>query len=229
MKIGFTGITLQEGKLKYIDQNLIALEKKDKPKKVSPYFVEFIKDEFTHADVIVVPSDKILDILILDMEKIETRLTRTNDTKEKELLAQCQTSLEQEIPLCDMNFTEEELAFLQLSALISVKPILKVNNEEDPNAIITKAFDKAGYTFFYTTGPKESHAWIIKKDSDIVICAGKIHTDLARGFIRADIVSFEDYLKCHNFNDCKAKGLVRAVNRDYKIQPFEIIEIMFSV
>ncbi len=229
MKIGFTGMDLQEGKVKYIDQNLIALEKKDKPKKLSPFFAEFIKDEFVQVDAIAIPGEKALDILILDMEKLETRLSRTEDAAEKELLTRCMGFLEQEIPLCEIELTEEEDKTLQLSAPISSKPFVKVDVHDDGNTVISKVLDKAGYTFFYTTGPKESHAWFVKIGSDIVTCAGKIHTDLARGFIRGEVVSFDDYMKCHNFNDCKAKGLAKMVNRDYKIQPGEIIEIMFSV
>lgn len=229
MKIGFTGIDLQEGKVKYIDQNLVALEKKDKPKKVTPFFAELIKDEFIQSDAIVVPADKALDALILDMEKLENRLSRTEDDKEKELLARCLGFLEKEIPLCEMGLNDEEDKILQLSAPLSLKPFVKVETYDDANTVISKVLDKAGYTFFYTTGPKESHAWFVKKDSDIVSCAGKIHTDLARGFIRGEVVSFSDYMKCHNFNDCKAKGLARMVNRDYKIQPGDIVEIMFSV
>lgn len=229
MKIGFTGIDLQEGKVKYIDQNLVALEKKDKPKKVTPFFAELIKDEFIQSEAIVVPSDRALDALILDMEKLETRLSRTEDDKEKELLSRCLTSLEKEIPLCEMGLNDEEDKILQLSAPISLKPFIKVEAQDDVNTVITKVLDKAGYTFFYTTGPKESHAWFVKKNSDIVSCAGKIHSDLARGFIRAEVVSFSDYMKCHNFNDCKSKGLAKMVNRDYKIQPGDIVEVMFSV
>jgi len=86
MKIGFTGIELPEGKTKYQDANLIALEKKDKPKKVSPFFAEFIRDEFIQCEAIVIPAANILDLLILDMEKVEGRLTRLAEGDEKTLM-----------------------------------------------------------------------------------------------------------------------------------------------
>ncbi|MCK5193306.1 MAG: DUF933 domain-containing protein, partial [Desulfobulbaceae bacterium] len=73
------------------------------------------------------------------------------------------------------------------------------------------------------------HAWLVKKGSTILECAGKIHTDLARGFIKGDIVTLEDYLNCHNFNECKSKGLVKVVDRDYVVEPNEVIEIRFNV
>ena len=229
MKIGFTGINLPEGKTKYKDENLFALEMKDKPKKVSPFFVEFIPDEFVQSEVIVVHKDKVLDLLILDMEKIEARLTRLTDNGEKTLMEKCLAHLEKEIPLCDIEFNDEEKEILKIIAPYSFKPVVKVDESMDVNTIITLSLEKANYMFFYTSGPTESHAWLVKKGSDIITCAAKIHTDLARGFIKGDVVSLEDYMKCHNFNDCKSKGLVRLVDRDYIVQPGEIIEIRFNV
>ncbi len=87
MKIGFTGIDLPEGKTKYKDETLIALEAKDKAKKVSPFFAEFIKDEFVQTEAIVVPESNILDLLILDMDKIETRLSKLDEGDEKSLMS----------------------------------------------------------------------------------------------------------------------------------------------
>ena len=83
--------------------------------------------------------------------------------------------------------------------------------------------------FFYTSGTSESHAWLVPSGSDIVTCAAKIHSDLARGFIKGDVVSFDNYMSCHNFNECKSKGFAKMVNREYIVQPNEIIEIRFNV
>ena len=229
MKIGFTGIELPEGKSKYKDEKLIALEKKDKPKKVSPFFVEFICDEFIQTEAIVVSEDKVLDLLILDMEKVDGRLERAIDDNEKVVLNKCMENLENEIPLCDVEFSEAENEIVKAAAFYSCKPVLIVKDDLDLNTIITMALEKADNMFFYTSGPKESHAWLVKKNSDIVTCAGKIHSDLARGFIRGDVVQFDDYLSCHNFNECKSKGFAKVVEKDYIVQPGEIIEIRFNV
>jgi ribosome-binding ATPase len=229
MKIGFTGIELPEGKSKYKDEHLIALEKKDKPKKVSPFFVEFIRDEFIQTEAIVIPKDKILDILILDMEKADTRLERVVDDIEKEVLNKCMEKLENEIPLCDVDFNDTEQQIVNAATFHSSKPVVIVRDELDLNTIISMVLKKTGYMFFYTSGPKEAHAWLVKKNSDIVTCAGKIHSDLARGFIRGDVVSFNDYLNCHNFNECKSKGFAKVVEKKYIVQPNEVIEIRFNV
>ena len=71
MKIGFTGLDIPEGKIKYQDKVLAALAAKDKPKKISPFFVEFLKDVYDDSSAIVVRQDCLLDVLILDMDKIE--------------------------------------------------------------------------------------------------------------------------------------------------------------
>ncbi|MCA9733282.1 MAG: DUF933 domain-containing protein [Deferribacteres bacterium] len=229
MKIGYTGIDLPEGKVKFDDKRLNALAEKDNPKKISPYFAEFICDEFVHAEVIALLKSNILDLLILDMEKIEVRMNRSTDDSEKGLLERCLEKLEQEIPLYEVNFSDAEKVVLKEISPHSYKPVLKLNGDEDVNTIIEMALDAAGYMFFYTSGPTESHAWRVKKNSDIVTCAGAIHSDLARGFIKGDVVAFEDYFQYHNFKDCIAKGAAKMVDRDYIVQPGEIIEIRFNV
>ncbi len=229
MKIGFTGMDLPEGKTKYKDEKLIDLEAKDKAKKVVPFFAEFIKDEFVQSDAIVVPRSNILDLLILDMDKLETRLLKLENGDEKSLMTKCMELLEQETPLCDVDFNDEERELLIATAPISFKPIVQIEGSEDINTIIFLVLEKANHMFFYTSGPRESHAWLIQKGSEIIACAEKIHSDLARGFIKGDVVSFEDYMNCHNFNDCKSKGVAKMVNRDYIVQPNDIIEIRFNV
>tara|TARA_Y100001970_G_C14146757_1_gene810297 strand:+ start:631 stop:1320 length:690 start_codon:yes stop_codon:yes gene_type:complete len=229
MKVGFTGINFQEGKIKYNDDCLIALEKKDNPKKTSPFFVEFLCDEFIHTEAIVIPKDKILDLLILDMEKIENRMSSDIDENQKILLKKCLIMLDEETPLCNIKWEPKELEILNELAPHSIKPIIQINGDEDMNTIIKMILKKANYMFFYTSGDKESHAWLVKNNTSIKTCAGKIHSDLEKGFIRGDVVNFNDYMNHHNFNDCKKKGLAKTVEKDYIVQPNEIIEIRFNV
>ena len=229
MIIGFTGIELPQGKIKFHDQKLITLVNKDNPKKISPYFFEFVLDNFIKSFAIIVPKDKILDILIYDMEKIENRMQRTSNPIETKLIEKCMNYLEQEIPLCDVGFDDSEKQMLDLLSLTSMKPIVLLKGDEDINNIISLTIDKADYMFFYTSGIQESHAWFVPQGSDIITCAGKIHTDLARGFIKGDVVKYEDYLDHHNFNECKTKGVAKMVDKDYIVNPNEVIEIRFNI
>ena len=207
----------------------IDLEAKDKAKKVVPFFAELIKDEFVQSEAIVVPKSNILDLLILDMDKLETRLSKLEDGDEKSLMTRCMELLEQETPLCDVDFNDDERELLIAMAPISFKPIVQIEGSEGINTIICLALEKANHMFFYTSGPKESHAWLIQKGSEIIACAEKIHSDLARGFIKGDVVSFEDYMNCHNLNDCNSTGVAKMVDRDYIVQPNDVIEIRFNV
>ena len=228
MKIGFTGIDLPEGKTKYKDERLEALAAKDNPKKVSPFFAEFVRNEFTQCDAIAVAVGAVLDVLINDIDSLESRLARAADV-EKPVLEKCLSQLEGEIPLCDVDFTEEEIEILAPIGPSSMKPVALIDPGTDVNAVIQMILAKAMQMFFYTSGPQESHAWLVPQETDILSCAGKIHSDLARGFIKGDVVPFEDYMSCHNFNDCKSKGVAKLVDRDYIVQPNEVIEIRFSV
>ena len=129
MIIGFTGIELPQGKIKFHDQKLITLVNKDNPKKISPYFFEFILDNFIQPIAIIVPKDKILDILIYDMEKIENRMQLTSNPIETKLIEKCMNYLEQEIPLCDVGFDYSEKQMLDLLSLTSMKPIVLLKGD----------------------------------------------------------------------------------------------------
>ena len=213
MKIGFTGIDIPEGKSKYNDLVLKALAEKDKPKKVSPFFVQFLKDEYVDCDAIVIHKDFLLDILILDMDKIESRINRIADKDE----------------ICTLTFNDAENKILKELSPPSYKPIIQIEGEYEINNIIEMVLKETSNMFFYTSGAAESHAWLVPAGSDIVTCASKIHSDLARGFIKGDVVSYEDYMNCHNFNECKSKGVAKMVDKEYVVQPNEIIEIRFNV
>ncbi len=229
MKISFTGLNIPEGKIKYKDPILEKLASKDKPKKISPFFIEFLKDEHEISDAIIINKENLLDIIILDMEKCEARINRTDDEIEKKLLVKCLSQLEEEKALCNMKFTNDEIEILKTLSFYSYKPVIQIDNNIEINNMIEIILEKTASMFFYTSGPSESHAWLVPKNSDIVTCAGKIHTDLARGFIKGDVVSYENYMNCHNFNECKSKGFAKMVDRDYIVQPNEIIEIRFNV
>ncbi len=229
MIISYTGTELPEGKVKYHDPVLKALVEKDNPKKVSPMFFEFIKEDFPNSFAIVIPESNLLDLLILDMEKIETRLSRSSSDNEINVLNKCMDALEKEKPLCNIEFEEYEKDLMKELAPFSLKPVALIKGNEDTNTIIQLAIEKASYMFFYTSHPRETHAWFVPKGTDIITCAGKIHSDLARGFIKGDVVSYQDYLHHHNFNECKAKGVAKTVEKNYIVQPDEIIEIRFNV
>jgi ribosome-binding ATPase len=229
MKICFLGLDLPEGKVKYQDERVIRLDQKFAANKVTPFYAEFIKDDCQHCDGFIISREHLWDLFILDLEKVETRRDRTADDVEKRLLTRCLEYLEQETPLCDADFSEEELALLRQLAPLTLKPTVIAEASPEINDAIEQVLKKAGIVFFYTADKKEVHAWPIKQDSDIVTCAAKIHSDLARGFIKAEVVRYEDLIRVYNWQEARSKGLVQLVDRDYTIQGGDIIEIRFNV
>jgi len=229
MKIGYHDVNVPEGKTKYNDMRMNKIVEKCNPKKVTPYYIEFMKDEFVQSEAIVISKKSILDLLLYDLEKCESRLERSESDTEKTLLQKCMSHLEAELPLCDLELAEAEKEVLRSMSVVSLKPVVVLVADKEVTEVIDLCLEKAGIIFFYTAGPKEVHAWQIAKDSDIVACAGRIHTDLARGFIKGDIAGYDDYISCHSWNDCQRKGLIKVVDRDYKIRPGDVIEIRFNV
>ena len=215
--------------MKYQDELVITLDQKLSPKKITPFYVEFTRDDFSHCDGFLVAREKIWDLLILDLEKLEARRDRSADPAEQALLDKCLGYLEQEVPLCDVEFSEAELVLLKTLAPLSLKPTLIAAEAPELNDAITQVLKKSGIIFFYTADKKEVHAWPVQQDSDIVTCAGKIHSDLARGFIKAEIVSYQDLIGVYNWQEARSKGLAKLVDRDYTIREGDVIEIRFNV
>ena len=93
---------------------------------------------------------------------------------------------------------------------------------------------KSGYTLlglisFLTAGPKEVRAWTIKRGTKAPGAAGKIHTDFERGFIRAEVVSFDDLVREGDRNKVKEKGLLRSEGKEYVMRDGDIVEFLFNV
>jgi hypothetical protein len=230
MKIAYTGLNLPEGKIKYNDEMFVSLAEKFQPVKLSPYYFEFLPEDYESADIIAIADEHVLDLLILDMEKIEGRLSRTEDPSEKEVLKKCLSQLEDQKPICDLFLNNSERAIVNALRPLSFKPTLvSKDTSPDANVVCRDGMEKAGMMFFYTVGKQEVHAWLVEKDTDAVTCAGKIHSDLARGFIKAELVSFEDIMTVHNMQDARSKGLTKLVDRDYIIPANSILDIRFNV
>jgi len=230
MKIAYSNLDLPEGKIKYDDGIFTDLAEKFQPDKASPYYFEFLPDDYEAADIIAIANDHLLDLLILDMEKIESRLSRTEDPFEKTVLEKCLAHLEEERPVCDLTLDTAERAVVKALGLLSSTPTLVFKDTSpDANLLCRDGMDKAGMMFFYTVGKQEVHAWLVEKDTDAQTCAGQIHTDLARGFIKAEIVSYEDMMTAHNFQDARTKLLTRLVDRDYVVPIHSILDIRSNV
>ena len=95
--------------------------------------------------------------------------------------------------------------------------------------LIKKSYTLLGLISFLTAGKKEVRAWTIKNGTKAPQAAGKIHTDFERGFIRAEIVSFNDLVSLGSLSACREKGLVRSEGKDYVMKDGDIVEFRFNV
>ena len=90
-------------------------------------------------------------------------------------------------------------------------------------------FDTLGLQTYLTAGPKEARAWTIRKGWKSPQAAGVIHTDFERGFIKAEIVSFDELVAAGSMADAKAAGKVRMEGKDYVMQDGDVVEFRFNV
>lgn len=114
---------------------------------------------------------------------------------------------------------EEKLIFL--SDLNLTEPGL--------NRVIRGAYSLLGLQTYFTAGIKEVKAWTIKKGINAPEAAGVIHTDFQKGFIRAEVISYEDYINNNGEQEAKAKGKVRLEGKEYIVEDGDIIHFRFNV
>jgi hypothetical protein len=99
----------------------------------------------------------------------------------------------------------------------------------DRDSLLRKLMDVSGQMLFFTAGEKEVRTWMLNKGGTAVEAAGNIHTDLARGFIRAETMNCGDLIRLGSEREIKAHSLLRHEPKDYVIQDGDIINIRFSV
>lgn len=95
--------------------------------------------------------------------------------------------------------------------------------------LVEKSYDLLGLISYLTAGPKEVRAWTIKKGTRAPQAAGKIHSDFEKGFIRAEVVSYDDLLECGSQLAAKEKGLVRSEGKEYVMQDGDVVVFRFNV
>jgi GTP-binding protein YchF len=237
-----------------------------------------------------------LEMIFGDIDLVDKRLQRMEegmkrgkkpDETEKRVLMKCKQALEQELPLREMTFTEEEEKAMRHLQFMSIKPqvvvlnisegdlssqtseeamselqaIYKGNNvnllklcgkiemeiaqlsaeearaflddlgigEPALSRLIHVSYDLLGLISFLTTGEDEVRAWTIRKGMSAQKAAGKIHSDIERGFIRAEVVSYDDFIAQRGMTGARDKGLLRLEGKTYEVRDGDIINFRFNV
>ena len=125
--------------------------------------------------------------------------------------------IEQEIS--ELESDEEKKDFLDMLGL----------DESGADKVIKDSYKTLNLISFLTTGEMESRAWTITDGTKAVDAAGKIHTDISRGFIKAEIVSYEDLVESGSINDAREKGLLRMEGKDYIMKDGDVVNFRFNV
>ena len=96
------------------------------------------------------------------------------------------------------------------------------------NKLISKGYNVLNLETFFTSGPEETRAWTIKKNCNAPIAAGEIHTDFEKGFIRAETVSYEDFIKNGGWLNSKNNGNMRLEGKDYIVKDGDVLNFRFN-
>ncbi|MBE0476487.1 MAG: redox-regulated ATPase YchF [Coriobacteriia bacterium] len=130
------------------------------------------------------------------------------------------------VPICAS--IEAELAQLERDELAE---FLEAEGLEEPglDRLVREAYRTLGLQSFFTHGPKEARAWTVRVGATALEAAGVIHTDFARGFIKAEVVSYDDYVASGGEAGARAAGKLRVEGKDYVVRDGDIIHFRFNV
>ncbi|TRZ51689.1 MAG: redox-regulated ATPase YchF [Dehalococcoidia bacterium] len=102
-------------------------------------------------------------------------------------------------------------------------------SESGPDRVIKLSCQLLGLISFFTTVSGEVKAWSIQTGTSALKAAGKIHTDMERGFIRAEVISYDDLVKCGSLSEARKRGLLRLEGKNYIVQDGDVITFLFNV
>lgn len=233
MKISVFGISdFPFGKKALPDARLKKLAELYKAQKVTQIQVEFTTEkDIKTADAVICAEEKKLDLIILDMEVLESKSGKPSSPQEAALCKRMQELLEKETPLGEGAFTDEEKKWIANNNFVTIKPVIFVARPEmdDLPSLVKKAYTCGGRICFLTGGVKEARAWEIRKNATAVEAADAIHSDIARGFIKAEVMAYDDLSRVGNVNQAKNEGCLRQEGKDYVVRDGDVIDFKFSV
>jgi len=232
MKIALFGITdIKLGKHNLKDPRLDQADKLVEADKQTHAQADVIgEDEMLDADAILALHENKADLILKDLEFVETRLGRDPQPAERTVLEKIKSLLESEQFLFTSGLSSQELQTVAAHSFYTNKPIAIAGREElqNPDALLLRAFADSGYISFLTVGGKENRAWPIRKGTSAWDAAGTIHTDIQKGFIRAEIISFADFIQAGGETQAKRAGNQRLELKQYVVQDYDLVNFRFT-
>ncbi|MFH1339476.1 MAG: DUF933 domain-containing protein [Candidatus Omnitrophota bacterium] len=233
MKIGIFGLdNASSGKESIVDQRLDTIKQMAQSAKKVYIQVEVFTDfeNFKESDGIVSTKDRLTDLILTDLEFVEKRLANAQEEKEKNLLNKFKQQLESERVISELKLSEDENRISAGYSLLTLKPVFlaESGNWEEKSKILASAYSHFGYISFFTANEKEAHAWSVRKGASAWDASGLIHSDIQKGFIRAEVIGFEDLVKDGGVNQAKANNHLRLEGKDYIVLDGDLIKFRFS-
>jgi len=226
---GITGIAL--GKHQVKDARLDQAHKLVEAKKRTYAQVDVAgEEEAVTADVFVVSESSRLDAILRDLEFVETRLERGPVDPEKAALAKIKVALEKEALASSADLTPDEVAAVAPHPLLTLKPVVVATAAELAafDAFLVRVLAEGGYASYLTVGGPENRAWLIKRGMTAPEAAGVIHTDIQKGFIRAEVISFADLVAAGGETQAKRANKLRLETKQYVVQDYDVINFRFN-
>jgi len=232
MKIALFGLSgIKTGKHNLKDPRLDEADKLVEADKKTHAQVDVVgEDQLIDADAILVSVEGRADMILKDLEFVETRLGRDPQPAERQALEKIKVLLEQEKFVAHSGLAPEELQAVAAHNFFTAKPVVTAEPTEleNPDALLLRAFYEGGYICFLTVGGKENRAWPIRKGQTAWEAGGTIHTDIQKGFIRAEIISYTDFVEAGGETQAKRANKMRLETKQYVMQDYDLTNFRFN-
>ena len=232
MKLALFGLTgIKTGKHNLKDPRLDEADQLVEADKKTHAQVDVVgEDQLLDADAILVSVEGRADMILKDLEFVETRLGRDPQPVERQALEKIQALLEQEKFVAQSGLAPEELQAVAAHNFFTAKPIVvaEAAELENPDALLLRAFREGGYISFLTVGGKENRAWSIRKGLTAWEAGGTIHTDIQKGFIRAEIISYADLVEAGGETQARRANKMRLETKQYVMQDYDVTNFRFN-
>ena len=229
MKVYSQGLGLT-GSLTLQDPIVATLADRFRSEKQVYFEVRFETEHRERADAFLIGADDRLDWILEDTEVIERN--QYNDPGQAELCTRALEILELGQLLCEADLDADERRYLRGLNVATAWPgrTCETAPEGDElHLLLHQLHTEAERMFFYTAGKTEARVWDVEAGATAPEAAGRIHSDLQRGFIRAEVYSSNDLDRFATPQEAKSAGLLQLVDRDYVLAPGDVIDVKFNV
>ena len=226
--VGVTGVPL--GKHKVRDPRLDQADKLVKADSKTYASVDVVgEEEASTADALVVSPEGRFDLVVKDLDLAERRLERNPPAAEKAVLERIKAHLEGEGLVAEAGLTPEELRLVESHAFVTAKPIVvaEAADAEAFDSFLVRVVSASGYISFLTVGGTENRAWLIRNGATAQEAGGAIHTDIQKGFIRAEIIAWDDLIAAGGETAAKHANKMRVETKDYVMQDYDVVNFRF--